>query len=136
MAESNTSRNPAATVQDLLAESLLHEKNASTFAVFDIPAPGFENYLLRVRKKRVGEVREQLLNSSSLTPPQQSLTVPDFFFVGPNVSQSLLHWGDNKQDIPRIEIIRKHPGNTLAHFFIADLKVTPMAEKKKIEHNL
>ncbi len=116
MVESKPSPQPPSTVQALLAESLLHEKSASTFAVYDIPVAGFEDYLLRIRKKNVAGVREQLLNSTSLTSPQQSLTVPDFFFVGPKVSQSLLHWGDNKQDIPRIEIVRKHPGITLAHF--------------------
>jgi hypothetical protein len=112
---------PRKTVKGLLITSLSSEPIAegNFNSIFAIKAPEFNNYLLRVKNGCRRTLLANLESTSALTPAKfLALTVPDFLFTGPNVSQSLLHLDSNKTDDPILEIIPKQEGIMLCDYIL------------------
>lgn len=98
------------TVAEVLTKSMQARRYAGNKSVslYDIKGADCDDFLIRAKKSAAGGIaglRKRLVETSSLT-------IPDFFFVGPKVSQSLLNFGDNLFDNPDLEIVPKHHGKT------------------------
>lgn len=109
------------TVKEVLADSLAQNPIADGQfnEIYAIKSPEFDDYLLRVKQPYISDLRKHLESTTALTPPYlAALTVPDFLFTGPNVSQSLLHLGASKNDDPVLEIIPKQKGVMLCHYVL------------------
>lgn len=111
------------TVRDLLVHSLSQRPIADGLLndIYAIESPDgvdFSNYLIRARNGVASEFTEALNSTTALTNPYWALNVPDFLFVGPNVSQSLLQVYSDDFVSPALEIVPKQKGIMLAEYIL------------------